>query len=254
MNARKEGDRPSACRTSAASFRRTTLAFVAVLYVVGQHAAPIRGMPQTPEPPGQRKSTAPRATAPRAAGTATSQELHRVGETVAKAVLEKNIDTLLAYDRTDLRAHDAESLKNSKSDLYCYIFDSECITWGDGTWRSVYEKLSQAKQLEIKTSLVRSPSDQQLYGSLYFYDAKAISSRDLRSFDFLCKQAPAKVASWRFRLENGKWKAVTPLFDSETLGACPGVPQPEDDEEPLPVPIQPEKPPAKPAEKPLADL
>src|SRR5262249_26479640 len=151
-----------------------------------------------------------------------SQELRKVGETVAQAVLDKNIETLLAYDRVDLRAHDTESLKNNKSDLYCYLFDSECITWGDGTWRSVYEKLSQAKQLEIRTSLVRSPSDQQLYGSLYFYDSKTISAKDLRSFDFLCKQAPARVASWRFRLENGKWKAVTPLFDSETLGACPG--------------------------------
>jgi len=209
-------------------------ACIALLLVGAQHAAPLptRGSAHATKPQTQKKSAAPRATA-----SATSQELHKLGETIAKAILDKNIETLLAYDRTDLRTHDAESLKNNKSDLYCYIFDSQCITWGDGTWRSVYEKLSQAQQLEIKTSLVRSPSDQQLYGSLYFYDAKAISAKDLRSFDFLCKQAPAKVASWRFRLENGKWKAVTPLFDSETLGACPHPPEP--DEEPLPVPIKP---------------
>jgi len=229
MTTRKQQrDKPSACPSSAA--RR----FLAFLFGVALHAAPLQGMPRKLAAQSQKKSAASRST-----GSTTSQELRKVGETVAQAVLDKNIETLLAYDRVDLRAHDAESLKNNKSDLYCYLFDSECITWGDGTWRSVYEKLSQAKQLEIRTSLVRSPSDQQLYGSLYFYDAKTISAKDLRSFDFLCKQAPARVASWRFRLENGKWKAVTPLFDSETLGACPGPTEQEDEEEPLPVPIKP---------------
>ena len=145
-----------------------------------------------------------------------------MGEAIAKAVLDKNIETLLSYDRSDLRPDDAVSLKNPKSDLYCYIFDSDCITWGHGEWRSVYDKLSQAHPLEIKVSLSSSPYDQQLYGSLFFYDASGVSSKDLRSPEFLCKEAPAKIASWKFRLEKGKWKSVTPLFDSETRGPCPG--------------------------------
>lgn len=149
-----------------------------------------------------------------------SRDLHQVGEAVAKAVLDKNIQTLLSYDRADLRAANGVSLKNTKSDLYCYIFDSDCITWGDGTWRSVYEKFSQAHPLEITVSLSRSPSDHQLYGSLFFYDASAVSEKDLRSRDFVCKEGPAKLASWKFRLENGKWRPVTPLFDSETRN-CP---------------------------------
>jgi len=157
-----------------------------------------------------------------------SRDLRNVGEGIAKAVLEKNIQTLLSYDRADLRSVDEAALKNTESDLYCYIFDSDCITWGDGTWRSVYDKLSQARQLEIKVSMTRSPYDRQLYGSLFFYDDAAISEKDLRSRDFLCKEAPAKIASWKFRLENGKWKPVTPLFDSETRGPCPSdVQQPE---------------------------
>ena len=69
-------------------------------------------------------------------------------------------------------------------------------------------------------SLARSPYDRQLYGSLLFYDASTVSEKDLRSHDFLCKDAPARIASWRFRLENGKWKAVTPLFDSGTDALC----------------------------------
>jgi hypothetical protein len=120
-----------------------------------------------------------------------------------------------------LRSQDEASLKNSKSDLYCYIFDSDCITWGNGDWRSVYDKISQAHQLEIKARLWSSPYDRQLYGSLFFFDASAVSEKDLHSPDFLCNEAPARIASWKFRLENGRWKPVTPLFDSETRGPCP---------------------------------
>jgi hypothetical protein len=115
-------------------------------------------------------------------------------------------------------------LKNSKSSLYCYIFDSDCITWGDGNWRSVYDKLSQAHPLTIKVVLTSSRYDRQFYGNLLFYDGSAVSEKDVRSADFLCNEGPAKLASWKFRLEGGKWKPVTPLFDSETR-ACPSQPQ-----------------------------
>lgn len=151
-----------------------------------------------------------------------SGNLRKIGENIAKAVLDKNVEALLAYDRTDSRAQDEISLKNTKSDLYCYIFDSDCITWGDGSWHSVYEKLSQAHPLEIKVSVSSSRYDRQTYGNLFFYDGATISAKDLHSQDFLCKQVPANIATWKFRLENGKWKAVTPLFDSETRGPCPG--------------------------------
>ena len=150
-----------------------------------------------------------------------ARDLRKVGEAIARAVLDKDIPALLTYDRADLRALDEVSLKNPKSDLYCYIFDTDCITWGDGSWRSVYDKFSQAHALGIKVILSSSPYDRQLYGNLFFYDASAVSEKDLRSPDFLCKQVPANIASWKFRRENGKWKPVTPLFDSETHGPCP---------------------------------
>jgi hypothetical protein len=150
-----------------------------------------------------------------------ARDLRKMGEAIAKAVLDKDVPALLRYDRADLRSLDEVSLKNPKSDLYCYIFDSECITWGNGDWRSVYDKLSQAHQLEIKVRVSSSPYDRQLYGNLFFYDASVISDKDLRSPDFLCKEVPASIASWKFRRENGKWKPVNPLFDSETRGPCP---------------------------------
>ena len=163
----------------------------------------------------QQKSSTARKNTP-------SRDLHKIGEAIAKAVLDKNIATLLTFDRTDLRSQDEESLRNTKSNLYCYVFDSECITWGDGNWRSVYEKLSQAHPLQIKVSVSSSRYDRQMYGSLLFYDASAVSEKDLHSAAFLCKETPASIVSWKFRLESGKWKPVTPLFDSETGAPCPG--------------------------------
>src|SRR5882724_2546438 len=160
----------------------------------------------------QQKSSSARRNTP-------SRDLHKIGEAIAKAVLDKNIETLRTFDRADLRSQDEEALKNTKSNLYCYIFDSECITWGDGNWRSVYDKLSQAHPLQIKVSVSSSRYDRQLYGSLLFYDASAVSEKDLHSAAFLCKETPASIVSWKFRLESGKWKPVTPLFDSETR-AC----------------------------------
>jgi hypothetical protein len=200
-------DSPSGCPPDAV---RLGLLF---LFVVAQHAVPLQGAPTQRASQTQQKSSGPRR-------NTTNRDLHKIGETIAKAVLEKNIETLLSYDRADLRPVDAVSLKNPKSDLYCYIFDSDCITWGDGSWRSVYDKLSQAHQLEIKASVSSSRYDRQLYGNLFFYDGSTVSEKDLRSHDFLCKEGPAGIASWKFRFENGKWKPVTPLFDSETR-ACP---------------------------------
>jgi hypothetical protein len=165
-------------------------------------------------PAQQRKSSS--ASARLAAG----RNLYLMGKKISQAVLDKDIVMLLRYDRADLRSADEVSLKNTKSDLYCFIFDSDCITWGDGTWRSVYDKLSQAHQLQIKVAVSSSPYDHQTYGNLFFYDASAVSAKDLRSRDYLCKEGPAQITSWKFRLENGKWKPVTPLFDSETR-ACP---------------------------------
>jgi hypothetical protein len=155
-----------------------------------------------------------------AAANQVRRDLQQLGEKIAKAVLDKDIPTLLSYDRADMRSEDEAHLKNPKSDLYCYLFDSSCITWGNGEWRSVYDKLSQAHELGIKASVSRSPYDHQLYGGLLFYDRSSVSEKDLHSRDFICEEQATQLASWNFRLEGGKWKAVTPLFDDETDGLC----------------------------------
>jgi len=87
---------------------------------------------------------------------------------------------------------------------------------GDGTWRSVYDKLSQAASaLKSKSMWRASTYDRQLYGNLLFYDATAVSDKDLSSPEFLlCKEAPARIASWRFRLEAGKMETSGGLYST----------------------------------------
>jgi hypothetical protein len=151
-------------------------------------------------------------------GALARRELNLIGEKIAKAVLDKNIRTLLTYDREDLRSEDEASLKDAKSDLYCSLFDSSCIQ--GGKWHSVYDKLSQALELGIKAMVGKSRYDGHLYGTLLFYDRASITDKDLGSPDFLCKEQSTRLASWKFKLEDGKWKPVTPMFDTETEGLC----------------------------------
>jgi len=146
------------------------------------------------------------------------RNLHLIGEKVARAVLDKDIPSLLSYDRADFRSEDEASLKHTKSDLYCFLFDSSCIE--GGKWRSVYDKLSHSRQLGIKVTLAKSRYDGHLYGILLFYDRASISDKDLGSPDFLCKESPTRIASWKFKLEDGKWRPVTPMFDNEAEGLC----------------------------------
>ncbi len=145
--------------------------------------------------------------------------LRQLGFTAAKAVLDKDVSTLLLYDRSDLRADDEISLRDKKSDLYCFLFDSTCLPGGKG--RSVYEKLSTAHELGVKVvDGGRSPRDGNRYALVLFYDRSTISEQSLRSRKFLCKESLNRIASWSFKFADGKWQPVTPLFDNETDTLC----------------------------------
>lgn len=150
---------------------------------------------------------------------AVLDDLRLIGTKVAKAVLDRDISTLLQYDRPDLRADDEIWLKDKKSDLYCFVFDTSCIPGKKG--RSVYDKLSSARQLGIKViGGGKSAQDGHLYGLLLFYDRASISDQLLRSRAFLCKASLDRIASWTFKRVDGTWEPVTPLFDNETDTLC----------------------------------
>jgi hypothetical protein len=165
---------------------------------------------------GQQSQKSKTSSAPER--TLARSGLTLIGEKIAKAVLDKDIHSLLSYDREDLRLEDEASLKNTKGDPYCFLFDSSCIQ--GGKWRSVYDKLSQSHPLGIHVFLAKSRYDGYLYGTLVFYDHASMTDKNLGSPDFLCKESPTKIASWKFRLEGDKWKPVTPMFDNEAEGLC----------------------------------
>jgi hypothetical protein len=144
-------------------------------------------------------------------------DLHAIGSKIAAAVLARDSTALLAYDRADLRAGDEQSLRNTKDNLYCFIFDSGCIS---GNWKSVYEKLSSARDLGIRTLVNRSSTNGRTYGLLLFYDRAQIPDKSLESDEFLCTEGPTKLVTWKFEMKAEKWVAVTPLFDYGTEGLC----------------------------------
>jgi hypothetical protein len=149
------------------------------------------------------------------------EELHRIGTRIADAVLAKDIPSLLTYGRRDMRSDDEIALKNSKSDLYCYLFSAGCISWGKGQ-PSVFDIMSRAHELAIKAvDLGKSKYNGQRYAVLFFYDGTKVSEKMLHSSDFLCKEGPQRIASWKFTMNNGKWEPVTPFFDFGTDSLCP---------------------------------
>ena len=149
---------------------------------------------------------------------AALDSLRQIGNVVTRAILDKDTATLLRYDRADLRAEDESSLKNPKSDLYCFLFDSTCIA---GKSRSVFDKLANSRQPAIKVmDGGKSKIDGLRYATLFFYDKSAVQEGSLSSRSFLCKEAPNKIASWTFKLVDGNWTPVTPLFDNETDSLC----------------------------------
>lgn len=164
--------------------------------------------------PGCRKAG---ASATNAAAEAkmdpATRELRAIGDRATTAVISKDTSALLEYDHDP---EDQASLQSRSGDLYCYLFDSSCIT--GGRTRAVYELFSTAPKLGIDASV--ATVDGKQYGLLMFYDKSQISGADLYSPDFLCSDKGLKgTATWHFILANGKWTTTT-LFDYKTEKPC----------------------------------
>jgi hypothetical protein len=141
------------------------------------------------------------------------KQLRDLGKRLAAAVLSHDVETILAYDRPDLRAEDRLAFQDSKSDTYCFIFDSSCTTIP-----SVYEILSRARRLDIEVQVLRGKSNSR-YGWLLFFDGTKIRRSQLRSPSFLCQHS-REIASWMFKRENNEWLSAHPPFDGETDTLC----------------------------------
>ena len=101
---------------------------------------------------------------------AAAGQLRDIGVAVAKAVLNHDIDTILMYDRPDLRDGDRSALQDKKSDLYCFLFDNSCNIEGRPSVRDI---LSKADHLAIEVQLLKAPNAAP-HGLLLFFDPTAV--------------------------------------------------------------------------------
>jgi hypothetical protein len=145
------------------------------------------------------------------------EQLRAIGRKVAAAVLNHDIETLLSYDRPDLRDGDRLELQDRKSYLYCRLFDRQCLTTGRS---SIYDILSKARHLGIEARMLGTKGAPP-HGLILFFDATQVRKSKLRSASFLCELSLRdQIVSWSFKLENGAWVSATPIFDLETDTLC----------------------------------
>jgi hypothetical protein len=170
--------------------------------------APVAGLMAT----GALGSTA--AQRPASLGESAKQ-LRQIGTKLAMAVLKHDTETLLAYDRPDLRGEDRLRLQDKKSDLSCFLFDRTCHANGRP---SIHDILSGSKRLEIEVQVLRAKGSPP-HGWLLFFDATKISRSRLQSASYLCQHS-TEIASWLFKLEDNGWVSANPIFDSETDTFC----------------------------------
>ena len=131
------------------------------------------------------------------------------------AVLSHDTETLLRYDRPDLRDEDRLSLQDKKSDLYCLLFDRTC---NDDGRPSIHDLLSAPKRLGIEAQLLPAKG-RPSHGWLLFFDPTKTTKRQLQSDSYLCQHSK-EIASWLFKLQGNRWVSAHPMFDSETDTMC----------------------------------
>ncbi len=138
-------------------------------------------------------------------------DLRAIGDRIVRAVRDKDVVTLLAYDWPDPRSDSEGSLDDPTSDLYCYVFDSRCNRGRP----SVLELFSSWRRLRIQAR----PLEANL-AVLYFYDATVVSGRGLKSQKVLCREAGRHIVSWVFKKEQGRWVAAYEPFDFNGESLC----------------------------------
>ncbi len=138
--------------------------------------------------------------------------LRRLGEPIVRAVVEKDIATLLAYDWPDPGSGDESALVAPRSPLHCYVFDSRCNRLGKP---SVFEMFSSWRKLRIQANSAGSN-----FAVLYFYDATVVSARGLRSQKTLCREGGRHIVSWVFKYESSRWVAANEPFDFDADTLC----------------------------------
>jgi hypothetical protein len=144
-------------------------------------------------------------------------QLRSIGSIVAKAVIDREIETILRYDRPELEKADRSALEDRKSDLYCFLFDRSCNV---DARPSVRDVLANARNLAIEVQLLPSPNA-PTHAWLLFFDTAVVDRRKLQSASYQCELSGRhQLVSWLFKHERDGWISAHPPFDAETDTFC----------------------------------
>jgi len=142
--------------------------------------------------------------------------LRVIGNTIVRAILDKDTAVLLSYE--DAAARDKHRIELGKpgNDFYCFLVrvSPACLpAWKDSL--AVLDKLATARRPSV---LIEDYGVSKLDGarraSLFFFDSAAIAQADVRSPAFYCGQGGwKKMNEWTFKLVEGEWKTDSRLFN-----------------------------------------
>jgi hypothetical protein len=146
--------------------------------------------------------------------TTKYSQLHQVGNDLIRAVLQKDVGAILKHDSPVSLLEDRQALKDPRSSLSCFLFDSSCY----GSKRSVYENFTRASDLKTKV-IPGGRFKGEPIAMLVFFDRAAIDEKQLGSPDYRCEHH-SQLQSWTFKYTHGKWESTSAPFDAEIDSLC----------------------------------
>ena len=145
------------------------------------------------------------------------QKLNSIGEEISAALLRRDTSVILKYDRPDLREEDSQLLGDNKSDLHCYLFETDCIQWQA---RSVYDQIREMSRPAVAVKRWGKSADGDPTYLLVFYDKAKINGNGKLSGRFICDHLRNGVVTWTFAYVKGQWVSEHPPFDAEVDSVC----------------------------------
>lgn len=134
-------------------------------------------------------------------------ELARLATEAVTAVVNRDLNWLVAHGRRDLR--DSAALQAMQSELERYLF------------HDVRRIFIAARPLEVRVRSVASDPDGTRWAEVVFFDRAEVTDEQLRDPDFLCREDLKTAVAWTFRRVPDGWESLGYPFDAFTDIHCP---------------------------------
>ena len=139
--------------------------------------------------------------------------LRAIAAEISSGMLKEDYGKVLLYDFPDLREEHQRDLQNKSSDLYCYLVGEGCLA--ETKYHSIHSQFAAMKKVDL--------AFKRLSGATYvviFFDGTRYTKTNVVRTLFLCKHANLDVPIWTFKWADGRWRAMHPVFNSETDPFC----------------------------------